>query len=346
MILSKSVAELQREHVGLELECIDRMYLNAYVPQLTSEAGVAGFVRGYLGHRFASTKAVAQMTQGFVESIMQFGLDQQIDLVRFKKGQRKDDVMQRRLRAFKKKHQEGVVFIGVAQEKARVPRTVRKAFGDGGTIPWIDYSSANVNFYYFYCLDEDFGPFFIKFCSYFPYTAKLCINGHEYLKCQLNRRGIEYEALDNGISWCEDLAAAKRICDRFDQQKIEAFFRKWLRRLPHPFSAQDRRAGYRYDLSILQAEFSLTQIWDQAVSGRCFFEEIIRENIDLGRPEQVQLIFSRKMNKSTVADGRCRTRIITEGVIPSLHIYYKSTHSKQYHKAAKRRAGLRTPDDR
>ena len=103
-----------------------------------------------------------------------------------------------------------------------------------------------------------------------------------------------------------------------------------------PSVLRDRRAGYRYDLSILQAEFSLTQIWDQAVSGRCFFEEVIRENIDLGRPEQVQLIFSRKLNQSTVADGRCRTRIINEGVIPSLHIYYKNTHSKQYHKAAKR----------
>ena len=342
MKLSKSVAELQREHVVLELECIDRMYLNAYVPQLTTEGGVAAFVRGYLGHRFASTKAVAQMTESFVESIMQFGLDHKIDLVRFKKGERKDHVMQARLRAFRKKYKEGVVFIGVAQEKARVPRTVRKAFGKGGTIPWINYSGANVNFYYFYCLDEDFGPFFIKFCSYFPYTAKLCLNGHEYLKCQLERRGIDYEALDNGISWCEEVPVAQRICDRFDEQKIEAFFRKWLRRLPHPFSAQDRRAGYRYDLSILQAEFSLTQIWDQAVSGRCFFEEVIRENIDLGRPEQVQLIFSRKMKKSTVADGRCRTRIINEGVIPSLHIYYKNTHSKQYHKAAKRGAGLRT----
>jgi len=342
MKLSKSVAELQREHVVLELECIDRMYLNAYVPQLTTEGGVAAFVRGYLGHRFASTKAVAQMTESFVESIMQFGLDHKIDLVRFKKGERKDHVMQARLRAFRKKYKEGVVFIGVAQEKARVPRTVRKAFGHGGTIPWINYSSAQVNFYYFYCLDEDFGPFFIKFCSYFPYTAKLCLNGHEYLKCQLERRGIDYEALDNGISWCEEVPVAQRICDRFDEQKIEAFFRKWLRRLPHPFSAQDRRAGYRYDLSILQAEFSLTQIWDQAVSGRCFFEEVIRENIDLGRPEQVQLIFSRKMKKSTVADGRCRTRIINEGVIPSLHIYYKNTHSKQYHKAAKRGAGLRT----
>ncbi|HWS17145.1 MAG TPA: hypothetical protein VN223_03985 [Candidatus Elarobacter sp.] len=88
MNLSKSVAELQREHVVLELKCIDRMYLNAYVPQLTSEAGVAGFVRGYLGHRFASTKQVAQMTEAFVESIMQFGLDHKIDLVRFKKGAR------------------------------------------------------------------------------------------------------------------------------------------------------------------------------------------------------------------------------------------------------------------
>ena len=342
MNLEHSVAELQKEHVVMELECIDRMYLNAYVPKLTSEAGVAGFVRGYLGHRFASTKAVAQMTESFVESIMEFALDHQIDLVRFQKGQRKDNVMQRRLRGFKKEHQEGVVFIGVAQEKARVPRTVRKSFGDGGSIPWINYSSAHVNFYYFYCLDKEFGPFFIKFCSYFPYTAKLCINGHEYLKCQLQRRGIEYEALDNGISWCEDVGAAQRICDRFDAQKIETFFRKWLRRLPHPFSGKDRQAGYRYDLSILQAEFSLTQIWDRAVSGRCYFEEIIRENIDLGRPEQVQLIFSRKLKKSTVADGRCRTRIITDGVIPSLHLYYKDTHSKQYLKAANTGARLRT----
>src|SRR5262249_10192755 len=122
-----------------------------------------------------------------------------------------------------------------------------------------------------------------------------------------------------------DVPAAQRICDHFDEHKIEAFFRKWLRRLPHPFSPRDRRAGYRYDLSILQGEFSLTQIWDRPASGRCFFEQVIRENIDLGRPEQVQLIFGRKLNKTTVADGRCRTRIINEGVIPSVHIYYKNT---------------------
>ena len=325
-----SVAQLQQDHVVLELECIDRLYLNAYVPQLTSEAGVAGFLRGYLGHRFASTKYAGEMTDRFVAAIRDFLQQEDIELVRFRKGQRKDEVMQERLRRFKR--QEGVVFVGVAQEKLRVPRTIRKHLGTGGTIPWIVYSTAMVNVYYFYCVDADFGPFFLKFGSYFPYPAKLCLNGHEYLKRQLARRGIAFEALDNGLGSCADGKAAQRISDQLSAGKIDRFFRKWLARLPHPFSAADRRAGYRYHLSALQAEFSLTQVWDRGTSGRCFFEEVIRENLDLGRPEQVQLIFGRKQQRKTVARGRCRTRIITEGVTPSLHVYYKNTHLKQYHK--------------
>lgn len=330
MSLSPNVAELQREHVTFELESIDRIYLNAYVPKLTTEGGIAWYFRGHLGHRFASTKEAGPMTERFVARIGRFQQEEGLDLVRFEKGQRKDDVLKDRLKKFK--GSEGVVFIGVAQEKARVPRTIRKRFENGATIPWIDYTTALVNFYYFYCVDEDFGPFFLKFCSYFPYTAKLCLNGHEYLKCQLRKKGIAFEALDNGLLSCADLKRAQRICDELSAEKIEAFFRKWLRKLPHPFPRQDRAAGFRYDLSILQAEFSLTQVWKRGVHGRAFFEEVIRENIDLGRPEQVQLIFQRKMQKKTATDGRCRTRIITEGVTPSLHVYYKNTHLKQYHK--------------
>src|SRR5580692_11716092 len=341
MTLPRTVADVLSGHVLFEIESIDRMYLNVYQPKLQYGGGVSAFFVGHRGHKYASSVLMAPITEAFVANIHHFINARGLDLLSFGKGEDKDAIAHRYLAGFPGR--DGVLFVGRAQEKAWVFRTQkRRNPSTGKEYLWLTRATLQVNFYYFYCLDEDFGPFFIKFCSYFPYTAKLCINGHEYLKCQLERRGIDYEALDNGISWCEDLPAAQRICDHFDEQKIEAFFRKWLRRLPHPFSAQDRRAGYRYDLSILQAEFSLTQIWDQAVSGRCFFEEVIRENIDLGRPEQVQLIFSRKMKKSTVADGRCRTRIINEGVIPSLHIYDKNTHSKQYHKAAKRRAGLRT----
>jgi hypothetical protein len=340
MNITHSLAQLQKEHVVMELECIDRMYLNAYVPKLTSEGGIAAFCRGYLGHRFASTKQAVAMTQAFVKSIETFLQREGLELVRFQKGQRKDEVLQQKLRRFKKP--EGVIFVGVAQEKVRVPRTTRKACPGGGTIPWIIYSTAMVNVYYFYCRDQDFGPFFLKFCSYFPYSAKLCLNGHEYLKCQLARRGIAFQALDNGLLACADLKAAQRLCDGLSHTKIDAFFRKWLARLPHPYSPKDRQAGYRYDLSVLQAEFSLTQVWDRPVHGRCFFEEVIRENIDLGRPEQVQLIFARKMQRKTATDGRCRTRIVTEGVVPSLHVYYKNTHLKQYHKRQPQGAGLRT----
>ena len=112
-----------------------------------------------------------------------------IDLVAFEKGQRKDEVTQRYLRRFTKS--EGVLYVGKAQEKARVMRTERRrSRRTGGTYPWIVDSTAMVNHYYFYCVDEDFGPFFLKFCSYFPYNAKLCINGHEYLKRQLAKRGV------------------------------------------------------------------------------------------------------------------------------------------------------------
>src|ERR1051325_2274102 len=244
MKLIQTVAELQREHVVQELECIDRMYLNAYVPKLTSENGVAGYFRGFLGQRFASTKSAAGKSERLVRAIMEFIVREKVELVRFGKGMRKDEIMKKHLRRFRGR--EGVLFVGVAQEKARVPRTIRKNFGEGGSIPWIDYTTAMVNFYYFYCVDEDFGPFFIKFCSYFPYTAKLCLNGHEYLKCQLRQKGIAFEALDNGLLSCADLPAAQRICEQLSAEKIDAFFRKWLRKLPHPFQRKDRAAGYRY----------------------------------------------------------------------------------------------------
>jgi hypothetical protein len=187
-----------------------------------------------------------------------------------------------------------------------------------------------VNHYYFYLVDRDFGPLFIKFCSYFPYSIKMCINGNEWLKRQLDKRGIRYEPLDNGILSCKDPGRVQRIADSLDEAKIEALFRKWLRRLPHPFAAKHRAAGYRYRLSILQAEFSLTQVFDRPVTGRHFFEEVIRENLDIGRPSQVQLIFDRAVTRRT--PGRFRTRVITDGVVPSLHVDYKASKIKQYHK--------------
>ena len=172
MSIPRSVAEVLREHVVLEVEAIDRMYLNVYVPHLQSVGAVVGYLRVHRGQRFASTTAVTPMTEAFVRNIDQFINHEGVDLVAFQKWQRKDDVTQKYLRRFTQC--EGVLYVGKAQEKARVMRTERRrSRHTGGTYPWIVESTAMVNHYYFYCVDEDFGPFFLKFCSYFPYNAKL-----------------------------------------------------------------------------------------------------------------------------------------------------------------------------
>jgi hypothetical protein len=197
-------------------------------------------------------------------------------LITFAKGQRKDDVTQVYRSRFS--GAEGIVVVGKAQEETPVFRTEKRRNSQTGqTYPWIVRSTAMVNHYYFYAIDADFGPFFLRFCTYFPYNANLCINGHEHVKRQLAKEGIGFQALDNGILSCTDPRRLQQLCDGLPAHKIGALLRKWLARVPHPFIPKDRAAGYRYAVSILQAEFSLTQVLDRPQTGRVFFEEVIRE---------------------------------------------------------------------
>ena len=329
MSLPSSVSEILSEHVTLEVEAIDRMYLNVYIPKLQSERGVASFFRFHRGHAFASSALMEPISKAFIARTERFVKDLGIPLITFEKGQRKDDIAREHLE--RSAGTEGVLFVGKAQEKTPVFRTQRRRNAQTGqSYAWLVRSTAMVNHFYFYCVDGQFGPFFLKFCTYFPYNAKLCLNGHEYVKRQLTKKEIAFDPLDNGILSCEEPKQLQAICDGLSTSKIDDLLRRWLRVLPHPFAARDRKAGYRYDLSILQAEFSLTQVLDRPLTGRMFFEEVIRENLDIGRPDQVQLIFDRRVTRAT--PGRFRTRVITDGVTPSLHVDYKRSRIKQYHK--------------
>lgn len=221
MSVPQSVAEILDHHVTFQLECIDRMYLNVYVPALQCESGVVKFFRSHRGHPFASSALMDPMTKSFVAGIERFTKQEQIPIVQFRKGQRKDEVMAEHLARFDKP--EGVVLLGKAQEKTPVFRTEKRRNAETGkSYPWIVRSTAMINHYYWYCLDREFGPFFLKFASYFPYNAKLCLNGHEYAKCQLRREGIGFKALDNGFVSCETPSGCKRSARNWDHRKSMA----------------------------------------------------------------------------------------------------------------------------
>jgi len=335
MSVARSVAEVLAEHVTFEVECIDRMYCNVYVPRLQYAGGLVGFVHKQLGLPIASTAPLAQITDRFVQQVHAFARRHQIPWVDFVKAQRKDDVMHDQLAAFEASGRtEGVVFIGRAQEKTTVFRTEKRRNAQGRSYPWIVRSTGMVNHFYFYCLDDDFGPFFLKFCSYFPYTAKLCLNGHHWAQRQAAKAGAGFTAMDNAFAAVDDVETLQAICDALGPTQIYALLEKWLTRLPDPFTAADRAAGYRYQVSVLQAEFSLTQMLDAPVSGRVFFEHVIRDNLDVGRADKVGLIFGRRIlhGRKRSTQPRFRTRVITDGVTPSLHADYKNTTIKQYHK--------------
>ncbi len=342
MTLPRSAADVLAGHVLFEIEVIDRMYLNLYQPRLQHGAGIAAFFVGHRGNRFASSALMAPMTAAFTAGIEHFVAARGVDLVRFARGQRKDDLTREYLRRAQPDDRglvpAQVLYAGVAQEKQKVFRTSKRRNPvTGATYPWLVPATGVVNQYYFYCVDEEFGPVCVKFSGYFPYTGRLIINGNEYAKRQAAKAGIGFVPLDNAFAAVDDVAAVQAICDGLDQDAITALAARLLAMLPHPFTADDTAAGYRYELSVLQAEFSLTQMLDAPVAGRIFFDQLIRDNLDLGRPDRVSLIFDRKIiwKGKRATPGRFRTRVITDGVTPSLHVDYKNSKIKQYHKLGK-----------
>ena len=319
-----NVAELIKEHVTLTVDCVDRIYLNAYVPRLHSSGGVVGFLR-HRDQTIPSPAIFGQITAAFKTGLRAWAEAQGVPWIEFRKGERKDDVV----RAYRDRFtgDAGVVVIGVAQERAKAWRGIKRMH-DGYVSFDYQWTTVCVNHYYVYFLDPEWGPGFLKICGYAPYTLKLCLNGHEWAKRQLTKRGIGFEALDNGFLRCADPAALQAICDRLGPADFLACLDRWLDHLPLPLTADDRRAGSGYRLSILQLEVSRTQVFDRPRRGREFFEEVLREHLDLGRPSRVQLLFERRIVKAT--PGKFATRVITDGVIPSLHVQYKRCHVKQY----------------
>lgn len=329
-----TIRELLRDHVSLEVESVDRVYLNGYLPSLQTSGSLVYFLEQHRGNLIASPVLLGAITQAFVSGVEAFAKAQDIPLVPFTRGQRKDDVAARYRRRFSKT--EGVVFIGVAQEQQQAFKAKKERQGHRVRFQF-SRQSVYVKTYYFYLQDREFGPGFIKVGTYAPYPVKVCLNGHEWAQQQLRREGIAFEALDNGFLSCADPARLQAVCQSLGPEQVQAFFDKWVARLPWPLTAQDRLAGYRHRLSIWQMEVSDTHIFTRPVRGREFFEQVIRENLDLGRPDRVQLIFGRRVYRNTPSDFS--TRVVQLGVEPSLRIIYKHSKVTQYFKLNR---GLRT----
>ena len=329
--MTANMQSILRDHVSLTTTCVDRLYLNGYLPRLQTSGQLCYFLRDYLGNPIPSPALFTPLHDRFVTTVKGFAAEHQIPMVHFERGVRKDDIAAEHRARFTP--QEGVVFIGVAQERAMSFKGQKIIEPGGGFHFAFSRQPVMVNHYYFYVQDPQWGPAFLKVGTYLPYPVRLCLNGHEWVKQQLRQAGIAFESLDNGFLSCADPVRLQALCDALGPDDLQQFFDRWSHRLPWPLTPADRAAGYDHRLALWQLEVSCTQVFDRPVQGRYFFEALIRENLDLGRPDRVSLLFPTKLNPRTpVPPHGYRTRVITAGVNPSLHVAYKRSTVKQYFK--------------
>lgn len=326
-----TVNEILDGHVVLDLECLDRLYLNAYVPTLQVGGQVITFLVQHRHQPISSPAVFAQIGDAFRKAVASFAQRHEIPIVHFAKDTRKVDVITPYFAAAK---EPGVVAIGVAQEFQSVFTAYDRSAKEGAPrfagAPSYSFvrQDRRVTAYYFYIADADFGLGFIKFCAYFPYPGKVWVNGHEWAKRQAAAEGLAFTELANGFATCANPARLQAMCDRLGPADLQRFFDRWLAVIPTPLTATDRAAGYWWELSLRQVETSRTLVFDAPRRARAFFEALVADNLDIGRPDEVQLIFARQIRTTTL--GTFATRVVTRGVDVTVNVAYKHSRIKEY----------------
>ena len=165
-------------HVGLDVSCLDRLYLNGYVNKLQTPGGVVYFFHDHRGKPIVSPALFEPIGEKFRRDLKDWARANGIPVVAFKAGDRKAEVMAPYLQAGAATGRSQVVAVGCAQEFQRV-WTARKRATDPGRCPQFSFTTEQrrVSVFYVYIFDEQMGPGFIKICSYFPYPVKAWVNG-------------------------------------------------------------------------------------------------------------------------------------------------------------------------
>jgi hypothetical protein len=327
-VLPVTVNDVLDGHVKLDLECLDRLYLHGYLAQLQVGGQVIQFLK-HRGYPVPSPACLQQIGDAFRARVASFAEANHIPVVTLRAADRNIEVMRPYLDRAAETGRSQVAAIGVAQEAQRV-FIARKRDTDPSKCPQFSFDKKDrrVTVYYFYLWDAGFGPAFIKVCTYCPWPVKIWVNGHEWAKQQARKVGLGFTELSNGFASTEDPALLQRICDALQPGTINVFFRRWLARLPLPLDPADQKSGYWWECSMAQVEVSRTLVFTQPRHARSFFDALVTDNLDLGRPDTLEIIFDRQIRKDTVSEFK--TKVITRGTEVTINAFYKHSRIKQY----------------
>jgi hypothetical protein len=329
-----NINDVLEGHVALEIDCVDRLLLNAYVPGLQVPGQIVRFLCGHLGHPIPSPALLGRIGDRFRAETRRFARARGIPVLRLaapdrrRWDDRKLDHVRPHLERADREGRFGVVALVVTEEFQRVWSARNRSRKPGVASLDFFWEKRRVGAYYFYILDREFGPAFIKICTYAPWTARVWLNGHEWAKRQALHAGLGFSELHNGFASSSEPQQLQAICHSLSPEHIQAFFDRWITHIPTPLTAEDRDAGYWWELSMRQVETSRTLVLDDPRRARAFFEALVADNIGIGRPEQVSMVFARQLRRPI--HHPYQTRIFTTGTEVRIDFRYKHSRVKQY----------------
>lgn len=323
------------QHVTLRYRCLDRLMLHAYIPLIQKPGGIVRFLERQ--GPIASPARLQQRSDAFVDGLKRYAAAHGAPWIQLRRKIRKEEQLRPYFEAAEREGRTGLVAVGVAQERMNGLRARKVASRPGHAMFEWSRQSVYVNHYYVYLLDPEWGPSFLCIAGYAPWGIRIHLNGHEWLKRALARQGVRVVPLENGIRECSDPALAQRLALALGPEEVRAFFARWMAQLPQPLTERDRADGYLYLLSMLQVEVADTAVLDRPLRARRWFEATIAEQLALGRPDEISLLFDRRIVRRGAhpTPGRFATVVIAPKTLPVLRLHYRKTVLKQYLKAGR-----------
>jgi hypothetical protein len=305
-----------------DYSCFDRILLNGVIQVLQIPVCVAGFLKqNRLADRVtpAYLRAISADYHQFVQALAE---QRRVEIVQPPKGARRDEWVEpfyQRLRG-----QPGIAVVLKSRENARVAVSFPRR-GDQ-----VELLNRFVQLYYFYLQDRDFGRMFVRVCPYFPFNARICLNGHEWLACRLREEGIPFHQCANAFRTCADPARLQELADRFSAADIEACGHRWLAQLVPFFTDRERRReGFGYRLFVSQVEYCTNLVFHRRAAVGRLHERLLDLNRSIGRPDKIAVIFGRRITRRT--DAGLKTQVLDHDLGQAvIRSEYKSSSIKQY----------------
>src|SRR6516164_9241320 len=318
-----SFYEHHKDSIRFGYRCFDRILLNGLIQPFQQAERVVGFFGSYRQVYPVSRevlRGVAEQFQGWVKEQAETW---NAPIVEAPKGRRDEFVEP----YFKGAKRDQVVVI----LKAREPARIMTAIGDKNTNRWhLQIAERWIVQYNFYVNDRRWGRIFVRMCPYLPFSARVCLNQHNWLANRMREEGIDFEQCSNAFLRCSAPGRLQALADTLSAEDLSNCGRKWLAYLTPFFSDRERRqAGCQHRLFFSQIEFCDNLIFYRRAALDKLGERLLDANRTIGQPNKITIIFGRKITKQH--RGKLQTEIEDMHLPnPVIRSHYRNGFIKQY----------------